>query len=145
MSSGKSEPFSADLLALIFNGTTIAGLAQNAVSTPLTTFYVALHTGQPDLTAGNQTVNEAAYTGYARQAVARTSGGWVITGAVVNPTANVTFPTATGGSETETFFSIGTAATGAGLLLYAGLINPPIVVNTNVTPQLTTLTQATEQ
>jgi hypothetical protein len=56
----------------------------------------------------------------------------------------VTFPTATGGSETELWVGLGTAETGAGELLYFGPLGSPIVVNTNVTPQITTETIFTE-
>ncbi len=54
------------------------------------------------------------------------------------------FPAATAGSETKTFWGIGTASTGAGTLLYSGSITPSIVVSNGVTPELTTSSTATE-
>src|SRR6202000_2694192 len=89
---------------------------------------------------GSQTTSEAAYTGYARVAVARTSSGFTVSGANVTLTSQVNFPAATGGSETETYFSVGTASSGAGEVLYFGPITPSIIVSNGVTPQLTTAT-----
>jgi len=145
MSGGKGTTFDGQLLALIFNATAISSpsLAQNESSTPLTNLYVALHTTSP-AAGGTQTTNEAAYTSYARVAVARTSGGWTVTGASVSPAATISFPTATGGSETETYFSVGSASSGAGEILYWGPLSSNIVVSNGVTPQLTTSTVITE-
>ena len=67
---GKSTTFDGQLLALIFNGTSIANIADNAASTPLTNLWVALHTADPTA-AGNQTSSECNYTSYARVSVAR--------------------------------------------------------------------------
>jgi hypothetical protein len=140
--AAKSSTFDNQLLALIFNGTSISGLAQNA-SSPDTNLYLALHTASPGA-GGSQTSSEAAYTGYARVAVARTSSGFTVSGANVTLTAQVNFPAATGGSETETFFSVGTASSGAGEILYFGPISPTIIVSNGVTPQLTTGTTISE-
>lgn len=140
---GKSNPFSASLLDLIFNAVTIAGLAQNVSSGALTNLYVALHTANPGA-GGNQATSEAAYTGYSRVAVPRTSSGWTLSGQTITPNANIVFPAATGGSETETYFSIGTAASGAGEILYSGAISPPISVVAGVTPELLTGSTVTE-
>lgn len=97
----KGNTFENDLLKLIFNATAIANIADNAATSPLTNLYVSLHTADPG-EAGDQTTNEAAYTSYARVAVARTSGGWTITDNSVSPNSDITFPEATGGSETLT-------------------------------------------
>ena len=145
MAGGKGATFESNLLALIFNATAMSSpsLAQNESSSPLTNLYVALHTANPGA-SGSQTTNEAAYTSYARVAVARTSGGWTITGASCSPVAAINFPTATGGSETETYFSIGSASSGAGEILWWGPLSSNIVVTNGVTPQLTTATVVTE-
>jgi hypothetical protein len=140
---GKSATFDNDLLLLIFNATTIANLAINATSSPLTSLYVSLHTANPG-TAAPQTTSEAAYTGYARQAVTRSNVGFTVTAASVSPAANVTFPAATAGSETETYFGIGTAVSGTGKLLYSGAISPTIAVVAGVQPVLTTASTVTE-
>ena len=132
-----SGEFANSLLALIFNATSYTGMAINATTSPFTSLYVSLHTASPTA-GGNQTSNEAAYTGYARVGVSRTSGGWTITNNSVSPVATIVFPAATGGSETETYFGIGTSSTGTGHLLYFGAVSPVIAVANGVTPELTT-------
>jgi hypothetical protein len=131
----KGTTYAGQLLALIFQGTTIPGLADNTATAPLTELWVALHTADPGA-GGNQSTSEAAYTGYARQAVPRTSLGFTVTGDAVTLVANVVFPVATAGSETETFFSIGTASTGAGQLLYFGPVAQNVAVAPNIQPVL---------
>ena len=138
-----SGEFASSLLKLIFNATPFANMADNAASSPFTNLYVSLHTSSPGAT-GSQTTNEAAYAGYARVAVARTSGAWTVTGNSVSPAATINFPVATGGSETETYFGIGTASSGAGHLLYFGALSPTIAVSNGITPQLDTGTAISE-
>lgn len=139
----KSDTFENDLLKLIFNGTAIANLADNAASGPLANLYVAMHTADPG-DAGNQTTNEVAYTSYARVAVPRNSTGFTVTGNSVSPVNDVNFPTATGGSATATYFSIGTAASGTGKILYSGTLSPAISISTGVPPVITNGTTITE-
>lgn len=139
----KSNTFENDWLKLIFNATAIANLADNAASSPLTNLYVSLHTADPG-EAGDQSTSEATYTSYARVAVARTSGGWTVTGNSVSPVANIDFPVATGGTNTITHFGVGSASSGAGVLYYSGSISPTISVVTGVIPRLTTSSTITE-
>lgn len=139
----KGDTFENDLLKLIFQATAIANIADNAASSPLTNLFVSLHTADPG-EAGNQTTSEATYTGYARVSVARTSGGWTVTGSTVNPVAAITFPACTAGTNTITHFAIGTATSGTGKVLYKGTVTPNISVSSGVTPQLTTATAVTE-
>lgn len=142
----KSDAWETGLLKLLFNNTTFAtvGDATGIVgSTGVGSLYVSLHTADPG-EAGNQGTSEIAYTSYARVAVARTSGGWTITGSSVSPAATISFPAGTGGTGTATFFGIGTAASGAGVLLYSGAITPSIVCGSGITPQLTTASAITE-
>ena len=140
----KSNAFENDLLKLIFNATAIANLADNAASSPLTNLYVSLHTADPG-EAGNQSTSEATYTSYARVAVARTSGGWTVTNNSVSPVANIDFPAATGGSGTVTYFGVGSASSGSGVLYYSGTVTPSISVTSGVTPRLTTASTITEE
>ena len=131
-----------NLLKLVLNATNWANIADNASSSPLTNIYVSLHTASPGVT-GTQQTNEAAYTSYARVAVARTSGGWTVTNNTAVPAAQITFAAATGGSETETFVGLGWASSGAGVLYWYGSISPTIAVSGGVTPALTTATTIT--
>ena len=142
----KSNGTENSLLLLLFNATTFANVAINATSSPLTNLYVALHTADPGET-GTQSTSECAYGSYARVAVARTSGGWTVTNNTVNPAATITFPEATSGSETATYFSVGADVSGAGRIFYRGQITTPgggIVITTTVIPELTTATAITE-
>lgn len=139
----KSTALSTNFLKLVFQAVAIANIADNTATSPLTNLYVSLHTANPGV-GGSQTTSEAAYTGYARVAVVRTSSGWTAGSAVVNPAAAINFPAATGGSETETYFAIGTASTGAGSILYVGTVTPNISVASGVQPQLTTATAISE-
>jgi hypothetical protein len=132
-----SNTFENSILALLFNATAIANIADNAATSPLTNLYVSLHTADPG-EAGTQTTSETAYTGYARVAVARTSGGWTITGNSVSPVANITFGECTaspGGALT--YAAIGTASSGAGTIIARGAI-PSIAMATGVIPVITT-------
>lgn len=140
----KGNTFENDLLKLIFNATAIANLADNAATSPLTNIYVSLHTADPG-EAGDQTTSEISYTGYARIAVARTTGGWTVTANSVSPVANIEFGAMTGGAGgTVTHVGIGTAASGAGKLLYSGAVTPNLSITTGSTPRLTTSTTITE-
>lgn len=139
----KGNTFENDWLKLVFNATAIANLADNAATAPLTSLYVALHTADPG-EAGDQTTSEAAYTSYARVAVARTTGGWTVTNNSVSPAADISFPAGTGGTGTATHFSVGVAASGASKILYKGTVTPNIVMGSGVTPKLTTASTVTE-
>jgi hypothetical protein len=140
----KGDTYENDWLKLVFNATAIANIADNAASAPLTNLQVSLHTADPG-EAGTQSTSEIAYTGYARVAVARTTGGWTVTTNSVAPVANIDFGAMTGGAGgTVTHFAVGTAASGTGKLLYSGTVTPNITVSTGVTPRLTTASTITE-
>lgn len=130
----KGNTFENDWMKLIFNATAITSIADNAASSPLTNLYVSLHTADPGET-GTQTTNESAYTSYARVAVARTSGGWTVTNNTAVNVAAVTFPQCTGGSETLTYFAVGTNSSGTGKVLYSGALTSSLAVSTNVIPE----------
>jgi hypothetical protein len=131
--------FANDAAKLLFQGTAIANLCDNAASSPLTSLYVTLHTSDPS--AGNQTTNEVSVGSMARVAVARTSSGFTISGNTVTLTAAVSFPAPTSGSALATHFSIGTASSGTGKLLAVGPITPNIsIVSGGQAAQLTTAT-----
>lgn len=139
----KSNACENALLLLLFNATTFANVAINATSSPITNIEVSLHTADPG-EAGDQTTSEATYTSYARVAVARTSGGWTVTANSVSPVADITFPAGIGGSGTVTHGGVGTAHTGAGVLLYSGTVTPNIPTGNGITPALTTASTITE-
>lgn len=125
------------ILALIFNATAWANYADNAASSPQTNIHMALATADPT-DSGTMSSNEATYTSYARVNVARTAGGWTVTGGSVSPVANIDFPAGTGGSGTVTHFSAGKTGGGAVAILWKGTVTPNIVTGNGVTPRLTT-------
>lgn len=120
----KGNTFENDLLLLIFNNTNIANIGDATGvrgSTVAGSLYLSLHTADPG-EGGDQTTNEVAYTGYARVAVARSGAGFTVTGNSVSPAANVDFGACTAAPATYMYWAIGTAASGAGKILYKGVI-----------------------
>ena len=132
----KSSSWANSLLKAIFNN---VGDASSVLGTgTLNNLYFALHTSDPTA-AGNQTTNEAAYTGYSRVAVARTTSGFNVSGNSVNLVSNVTFPSCSANpGNPVTYFSIGTAASGAGSILYSGTLTPSVSMAVGTTPSITT-------
>jgi hypothetical protein len=132
----KSNTFENDLLQLIFNNVDIAdigdagGLQNSATAGSL---YIALHTADPG-EAGNATTSEATYTNYARVAVARTVGGWTVSGNQATNAAQITFPQCGASGNTITHVSITTALSGASKILYSGALNSSLSVALNITP-----------
>lgn len=131
-----SNTFETALLNHIFNNAAIAnvgdatGLPASAAAGSL---YVSLHTADPG-EAGSPTTSEATYTGYARVAVARSAGGWTVSGASASNAAAINFPAATAGSNTLTHFGISTSASGAGTLLLSGALTASLAVSAGITP-----------
>lgn len=143
----KSDVFENELLKLVFNNVAIpnigdaAGLQPSAAAGSL---YLALHTADPG-EAGTAATSEISYTGYARQAVARSAAGFTVTGNTVTLTNNVDFPEMTGGTGgTVTHFSVVKSSSGAVVVLYKGPVSPTISVATGVTPRLKSATSITE-
>lgn len=116
-----------DILKKLFNNTAISWDAN-------TNLYLALHTAS--LVAGsNQSTNECTYTGYARVPVLRTSAGWTVATNQVSNAAAIAFAANGGASQVITSASIGTAASGAGEMLFAGDLNANITLTTGNNPQ----------
>ncbi len=131
-----SNTFETALLNHIFNNAAIANVGDAAglpASAAAGSLYVSLHTADPG-EAGSPTTSEATYTGYARVAVARSAGGWTVSGASASNTAAINFPAATAGSNTLTHFGISTSASGAGTLLLSGALTASLAVSAGITP-----------
>ncbi len=142
--TGKGNTTSQNFLKLLYQAVTWTGIAVNDTGTPLTNIYWGLATASVGAT-GNETTNEAAYGSYARQAVARTTGGHSISGQSISPVSTISFPQAASGSETETdFFTGSVASAGTGVVFHFGTIAPTIAVAAGVTPQFTTGSTITE-
>ena len=133
MSGYKSNTLENSLLLYIYNAVSINS-SFNALDTA-TQLYVSLHNADPTA-GGNQSSNETAYTNYTRIAVARTSGGWTVSGGSVSNAAAITFPACGVTGDTITHAAIGTASSGAGNLVYAGpLTGGSLIVLTDTVPQ----------
>jgi hypothetical protein len=139
MASGLGNTCQSDALKLLFQNTNWAnvgnagGLLQSTVAG---SFFVGLSTGTLS-GASTQSTTEAAYTGYARVAVARASGSWSISGSSPTSVTNVsavTFPACTAGSETETYFVVGRDTSGTGESLWYGALTAGLAVSNGITP-----------
>ena len=129
-----TNSFEGQVAALIFNGTAIPNLADNAASSPITAYYLSLHTADPGET-GSQNTSEAAYTGYARVSVARDSSGFTVSGSSATNTAQIAFGqcTASPGSSI-THVGLGLSSSGAGTLLGSFALDNPVAMAIGATP-----------
>jgi hypothetical protein len=132
-----TNAFETSLLNLIFNNSNIANIGDATglrAAAAAGSLYVSLHTADPG-ELGTQNTSETAYTGYARVAVARTSAGWTVTGNNASNTAAVTWPLCTAApGASVTHFGIGTAATGAGDLLFKGTLTSAYAIAVSNAP-----------
>ena len=143
----KSNAFETELILHIFQNANIADVG-DAIglrgSTAAGSLFLSLHTADPG-EAGAASTSEIAYTGYARQAVARSIAGFTVAGNAVTLTVNVDFPEMTAGAGGNvTHFAISKALTGAAVVLYKGTVTPNITVAVGVTPRLKAATSVTE-
>lgn len=128
------------ILSLLFNNSAYANVGDTSGLQPsgaAGNLYISLHTADPGET-GDQTTSESAYTGYARVAVVRSGSGWTVSGTAPTQVANaalLAFPACSGGTETITYFGIGTDSTGAGTLLMSGALTASLAVSSGITPQ----------
>lgn len=128
-----------DLLLLLFNNTNWANVGDATGlrgSTTAGSFYISLHTADPGET-GNQTTNETAYTNYARQAVARSSGGWTVSGTAPTQAANaaaINFPQCGASGATITHFIVGRDSSSTGESIYYGALASSLAVSSGITP-----------
>jgi hypothetical protein len=137
----KADVFENDYMKLIFNNVAIANIGDASGLQPSAaagSLYFSLHTADPGET-GTQTTSETAYTGYVRQAVARSSGGFTVTANAVQLVSNLDFPACTASPGAAlTHFAIGTVSSGAGKILYSGTLTPNITMAVGVIPRITT-------
>ncbi len=131
--------FEDDLLDLIFTNVAAPNVGDAAGLLPSATannFHISLHTGNViSDTSTLQTDTEAAYTGYGRVAVARSTAGWTVASGTVTNDAAITFGQSSTGPETETDVGIGFATSGAGVLQIFSTLDADLLVNNLVTPE----------
>ena len=95
--------------------------------------YMALCTAAPTDASTGTTITEAAYTSYAR---VECSDDWnASSGGTATNSAAITFPAATGGSETLTHFVL-VDASSAGNVLVHGALDASLAVSSGITPEV---------
>lgn len=97
-------------------------------------FYLALHSADPG-EAGTQTTSEISYGDYHRISIARSAGGWTVSGNSAKNAALAQFPVCSGGTATARYLSIGLGDTGvAGQIIYSGALNDELAISNLVQP-----------
>lgn len=137
----KSNTAETSLLQLLYNNTAFANIGNAGGLLPSSlagNFYVALHTADPG-EAGDQTTSEAAYTGYARVAVPRSTAGWTVSGNQVVNFAAIAFPQCTAGTSTVQFWSVGVASAGASVIIHRGNLGTTPLAFTATTADVITV------
>lgn len=132
-----TNQFEDDLLDLIFTNVAAPNVGDVSGLQPAATagsIQVSLHTATLSDTDTLTTASEAAYTSYARQTVARSTSGWTVASGTVDNDAAITFPAATGGSESETDFGLTLLGTGNFLQIF-GALTSSLAVSSGITPE----------
>jgi len=134
----------ADFLDLFFTNAAwllvgdAGGLRDSATAGDL---FASLHTGDNiGDTSTIQTDNEGTYTGYARDAIARSTSGWSVSGTsptIVDNDNLLQFGEMTaGGPVTITDVALGELVSTGGAMWIHGQVTPPdLVINDGVNPQ----------
>lgn len=124
-----------DYLALLFNKT-LPAWAGTLSATGDANVYIALYTADPG-EGGAPNTNETAYTNYERVAVARTVGGWTVSGNQASNAALIQFAQCGASGAVLTHVAIVSSSTGAtGQIYYSGQLDSPLTVANLIQPQL---------
>mgnify|MGYP001428698229 FL=1 len=125
------------VLNLMYRATAWANVADNAAASPLTNVVVALHTASLTAATNSQAENEVAYTNYARQNVARSTGWAAASGGTTSNAALLQFPQSGATGGTLHTVSTGTTISGATPVWHYGALNSPITIgaSASITPQ----------
>lgn len=132
----KSTASANSILALMYNATAWANVADNTATSPLTNVEISLHTGALTASNDSQTDNETAYTNYARVPKARSTDGWTApSGGSTENEGQVQFAQCGASGATLTYVATGTAHTSTGHVWHYGALNSPLAVANGITPQ----------
>lgn len=136
MAGSKKDTFENAVLLHIFQNSDIANIGDATGirgSSAAGNLYIALFTAAPSDSAQG---TEASYTGYARVPVARTSGGWTVSGNNASNAAAITFGTCTAGTNTIVAAAICTGGTaGVDDQLFWCTLDANLSVSTGITPE----------
>ena len=132
----KGTTMSNKFLALVYNATAWANVADNASASPLANIFIRLATASY-VPGDNASANETVYTNYAGGvAVARTTGGWTAPAAgATSNVAAVEFPQCGVTGATITSACATTAASGTTDLWHHGDLNASIAVSNQIQPR----------
>lgn len=137
---GASNTFETGILKLVLQNKQFATIGTTQGLPPSTangSVYVSLHTADPG-DAGNQGTNEVStgsYQNYARQAIARTTSAWTVSGNNAYNTTALDFPACgAAGSTSLTHFGIGQSSSGADPLFFSGALSSTLAVSNGITP-----------
>jgi hypothetical protein len=131
----KSTTTCNSIVNLMYRATAWANVADNAASSPLANTFVALHTGNLTAATNSQAENETAYTNYARQSVARSTGWAAASGGATSNAATISFPQCGASGATLSHVSTGTTVSGATAVWHYGALNSSLAVSSGITPQ----------
>jgi hypothetical protein len=130
----KSTVTCNSILALLYNATPWASVADNAAAAPVAVVQVALATASYAV-GSNLSSNETAYTNYVRQTVPRTVAGWTApVGRQITNVVAVDYPQCGATGATITSAAVGRGA-GTGDIWHYGDLNSPIVVSNQIQPR----------
>ena len=130
----KSTSACNSFLALIYNATPWANVADNASASPATVIQVALATASYSVTS-TLSSNEATYTNYVRQTLPRSTSGWTAPASrATSNAAAVDYPQCGASGNTITSAAAGIGA-GAGVPTHYGDLNAPITVSNLIQPR----------
>lgn len=131
----KATAICNSIVNLMYRATAWPNVADNAAASPLTNTHVSLHTANLTAGTGTQTDQETAYTNYARQVVARSTGWSAASGGATQNAATISFPQCGVTGATITHVATGTLLSGAGASWHYGALNSPLAVSSGITPQ----------
>lgn len=124
-----------DLLALVFQNAgvdSIGDVTGLRGSTSADSLYTILLTGNPG-EAGALT-DSCRYTGFRRVGTIRSGAGWVVSNDSAWNAAAITFPEATGGTETVTHFAV----VWRNKVYFYGTLLTPLSISSGITPRFQT-------
>lgn len=123
-----------NLLAILYNATPWANVADNAASAPITVIQVPLATASYTA-ASTLASNEATYTNYVRQTTARSTSGWTVPASKsTSNVAAIEYPQCGLTGNTITSAAAGKGS-GSGDTFHYGDLNAPIAVSNQIQPR----------
>ncbi len=124
------------IVNLMYRAVAWANVADNAASSPLTTLYLALHTGNLTAATGLQNENEIAYTNYVRKSISRNTSDWsAASGGATSNAGLQQFAQCGASGGTATHVSTGIGASGATAAWHYGALNSSLAIANGITPQ----------